>query len=71
MNELDRPGRSPLSRRTREDRAFRLVLATGGLGTVAIVGFALAIFGVIGAGLPILAAVLAAVCGFLLRRTLS
>ena len=69
MNELDRPGRSPLSRRTRESRAYRLVLATGALGTVAVVGFVLAIAGVIGAGLPILAAVLAVICGFLFRRT--
>jgi len=71
MNELERPGGSRLSRRTREDRAFRLVLATGALGTAAIAGFALAIFGVVGWGLPILAAVLAAVLGFLLRRTVS
>ena len=71
MNELDRPSRSRISRRTREDRAFRLVLASGALGTVAIVGFALAIFGVVGWGLPLLALVLAAVCGFLLRRAVS
>ncbi len=71
MNELDRTGRSRLSRRTREDRAYRLVLATGALGTIAIVGFALAIFGVVSAGLPVLAALLAAVCFFLLRRTVS
>ena len=71
MNELDRPGRSRLSRRTREDRAYRLVLATGGLGTLAVVGFALAIFGVVGWGIPIVAAVVAAVCGFLLRRAVS
>ena len=71
MNELERPGRSRLSRRTREDRAYRLVLASGALGTVAIAGFALAVFGVVGWGLPILAAVLAAACGFLLRRTVS
>ena len=71
MNELEGPGRSRLPRRTREDRAYRLVLASGALGTVAIAGFALAVFGVVGWGLPILAAVLAAVCGFLFRRTVS
>jgi hypothetical protein len=71
MNELDPSRRSPLSRRTREDRAYRLVLATGALGTLAIAGFALAIFGVIGAGWPILATVLAVVSFLLLRRTLA
>jgi hypothetical protein len=71
MNELDPSRRSPLSRRTREDRAYRLVLATGALGTLAIVGFALAIFGVIGAGWPILATLLAVVSFFLLRRTVT
>ena len=71
MNELDRTGRSRLSRRTREDRAYRLVLATGAFGTIAIVGFALAIFGVVSAGLPVLAALLAAACFFLLRRTVG
>jgi hypothetical protein len=71
MNELDRPSRSRISRRTKEDRAYRLVLATGGLGTVAIVGVVLAIFGVVGWGIPIVAGIVAAVCGFLFRRTVG
>ena len=71
MSDLERSGGSRLSRRTREDRAYRLVLATGALGTVAVVGFVLALVGVIGAGLPILAAVLAVICGLLFRRTVS
>jgi hypothetical protein len=60
-----------LSRRSREDRAYRLVLATGGFGTLAIVTFVLAIFGVVGWGIFVLAAIIAAVCGWLFRRSVS
>jgi len=70
MSDLERRG-SYVPRRTREKRAFRLVLAAGGLGAFAAVGLVLAFVGVIGAGLPILAAVLAAICGFLFWRTVS
>ncbi len=71
MADLERsPGRRP-TRRQREQRAYQLTLATGGLAVVAVVGFVLAIAGVIGAGLPILAAVLAVLCGLWLRRTLG
>ena len=42
-----------------------------GLGVVGIVGAVLAIVGVIGWGGPILALVLAAVCGLLFRRAVS
>src|SRR6185312_4162001 len=71
MADLERRSPSPLSRRRREQRAYRLVLATVTLGVIAVVGIVLAIAGVIGGGIPFLAAVLAAVCGLLLRRTLS
>lgn len=71
MNDLDRPGGSRLTRRAREDRAYRLVLATGTLSVVAVVGFVLAFAGVVGAGWPILAAVLAVICGYLFRRTVN
>jgi hypothetical protein len=70
MSDLERSG-SRLPRRTREQRAFRLVVAGGVLGSVAVVGFALAIFGVVGFGFPLLAAVLAMICAFLFRRTVS
>ena len=70
MSDLEPRGRR-LPRSAREQRAYRLVLATGVLGAVAVVGFVLAIFGVIGAGIPFLAAALAVVCGLLLRRTLQ
>ncbi|MGN6188764.1 MAG: hypothetical protein ACTHOE_07685 [Conexibacter sp.] len=71
MADLERRPPSRLSRRQRERRAYQLVLATGGLTVVAVVGIALAIAGVIGATIPVLAAILAVVCGLLLRRTLS
>ena len=70
MSEMERRG-PRLPRRAREKRAYRLVLATGGLAAFAVVGIVLAAVGVIGAGLPILAAILAVVCGFLFWRTVG
>ena len=67
MSDLERSG-SRLPRRTREERAYRLVVAGGTLGAVAAVGLVLAVIGVIGWGIPLLAAVLAAICGLLFRR---
>ena len=68
MSDLERSS-SRLPRSTRERRAYRLVLATGALGAIAVVGFVLAIAGVIGLGIPFLAAVLAVISGWLFRRT--
>jgi len=71
MADLEPRSSSRLSRRQREQRAYRLVLATGTFGVIAVVGIVLAIAGAIGGGIPFLAAVLAVACGLLLRRTLS
>ena len=71
MADLERRSPSPLSRRQRERRAYQLTLATGGLAVIAVVGIVLAVANVIGGTIPFLAAVLAVVCGLLLRRTLS
>ena len=60
-----------MTRRQREQRAYQLTLATGVLTVAAVVGFLLAVVGVVGFGLPILAAILAVVAGLLLRRTLG
>jgi hypothetical protein len=68
MSDIERSG-SRLPRSVRERRAFRLVLATGVFGVIAVVGFVLAIAGVIGAGIPFIAAVIAIVSGLLFRRT--
>ena len=68
MSDLERSG-PRLPRRAREQRAYRLVVAGGTLGVVAAVGFVLAIVGVVSWGIPLLAVVLAAICGLLFRRT--
>jgi hypothetical protein len=70
MSELE-PSRSRLPRRAREERAYRLAIATGALGVVAVVGLILAIAGVIGLGIPFLAAAVAVVCGLLFRRAVG
>lgn len=71
MADIDRRPPSHLSRRRREQRAYRLMLATGGLGAIAVIGIVLAIAGVIGGFWPFVALVAAVVCGLALRRTLS
>ena len=69
MSGLERRGGSGPTRRQREQRAYRLVLAGGTAGLVAVVGLILAALGVIGFGIPVLAAVVAVLCFVLLRRT--
>jgi hypothetical protein len=71
MADLERRPPSRLSRRQRERRAYQLVVATGVLGAVAVVGIVLAIAGAIGGGMPVLAAILAVLSGLWLRRTLA
>lgn len=71
---MSSPARRPgggLSRREREGRAFKLVVATGGGGLATVVSFALAVFGVVGFGIVFLLAALTAVAALLLRRTMS
>jgi putative flippase GtrA len=65
-----RPNRTP-SRRKREDRAYKLVLVGGAAATVAVVTFVLAVVGILGFGVPILAALVAVLCGWMFRRTVS
>ena len=70
MSDLERrPSRMP--RRTREERAYRLVVAGGTFGAVAVVGFVLAIAGVLSWGIPFIAAAIAVVCILLFRRAVS
>jgi hypothetical protein len=71
MSDLERRSGSRLSRREREQRAYRLVLATGALGAIAVAGFILAFVEVIGFFIPVVAVVLAVICVLLLRRTLG
>jgi hypothetical protein len=69
MSDLERRSGSRPSRRKREQRAYNLVLAGSALGLVFVVGTLLAILGIIGWSVPILAAILAVVCALLFRRT--
>ena len=66
MADLDKRG-SYTPRRTREQRAYRLVMIGGAAGVVAVGGLLLAILGVIGIGIPLLAAIVAVVCLVLFR----
>ena len=71
MSELERRPRSGLSRSAREQRAYRLVMIGGSASVVAVVGVVLAVAGVIGGGVPLIAAIVAVVCFVLFRRTVS
>ena len=64
-----RPSRTP--RRTREKRAYQLVVVGGISSTVAVVGFLLALFTGFSWGFVFLAAVIATVCAVLFRRMTS
>jgi putative flippase GtrA len=70
-NLSPRPGRSPGSRRQREQRAYGLVLVGGTAAAVAVVGVILAVIGVVGGGLPLIAAIIAVVCALVFRSTVG
>jgi hypothetical protein len=65
-----RPPNRP-SRRQRETRAYRLTLATGGIGLATVVVLVLAIAGVTSFGLFILLAVLTAALAWATKRSVS
>ncbi len=71
MADLEPRNRPGPSRRQREQRAYYLVLATGGLAVLAVVLVVLAVVGVTSLGPALLAAVLAVLCGFALRRVVA
>ena len=70
MAELERRPSAGPTRRQREQRAYYLVLATGGLAVLTLVLVVLAIVGITGLGPAVLAAVLAVLCALALRRAL-
>lgn len=70
MADLEKRG-SYTPRRTREQRAYRLVVAGSVAGVAGVAGLVLAVVGVIGAGLPILALIIAALCAVGFSRTVS
>jgi hypothetical protein len=65
-----RPSSRP-SRRHREQRAYLATMVGGGAALVAVVSAVLAIAGVLGWTLPILAAVVAAVAYFVFRGSVG
>jgi hypothetical protein len=71
MADLEPRRSAAPSRRRREQRAYVLVLATGGLAVLTVVLVVLAVVGVTGLGPAVLAAVLAVLCGLALRRVLA
>jgi hypothetical protein len=71
MGDLTRRPSGPPSRRAREQRAYRLVLAGGAAAVVAVVTFVLAAINVMSFAIPVLAVIIAVVCGLLFRRMVS
>jgi putative flippase GtrA len=70
MSDIERrPSRTP--RRVREQRAYRYAVTGATAGVVAVVGLILAIAGVIGSTLWLIAAVVAAICAVLFWRNVS
>ena len=68
MSNLSRRPGSGLSRSARERRAFNLVVLGGTASAVAVVTFFLAVFGVMGWGIFLLAVIVAALSGVLFKR---
>jgi hypothetical protein len=66
MADLQRRG-SYTPRRSRERRAYQLVVAGGTATVVGVVSLVLAIAGAIGTGIPIIAFIVAAICFVLFR----
>jgi len=60
-----------LSRRDKEKRAYSLVLVGGGASMAVVVFLVLGVFGVIGLGWTFLAVIVAAVAGYLFKRTVG
>ena len=70
MADLDRKS-SYTPRRTREQRAFRLVQVGGAAGVIAVVSFVVALFTSLSMAIPFFAAIVAAICFVLFRGTVS
>jgi hypothetical protein len=70
MGALEKRG-SYTPKAVREKRAYQLILIGGLAGILGCVGIVLSLVGIVGAGLPILAIVIAVVCALLFRRTVS
>jgi hypothetical protein len=64
-----RPNYTP--RRAREQRAYRLAVAGVGFGGLGVIGLVLSFVGVVGAGLPVVALIIAALCAAGFKATVS
>jgi hypothetical protein len=71
MSDLTRRPGGPPSRRSREQRAYRLAVTGGVAGVVAVVSAVLALFTGPRWGLPVIMAIIAGICFLLFRRTVS
>ena len=71
MSELQPRRSGGVSRRDRADRAYTLVKVTGGLLALTVALIVLAVLGIVSGGWAVVAALLTAGSGFLLRRTLK
>jgi putative flippase GtrA len=70
MADLQKRG-SYTPRRTREQRAYRLVVTGGVAGAVGVVTLVLAFIGVLGPTIPVIALIVAVICAVMFRRTVS
>ena len=71
MSNLSRRPGSGVSRSARERRAFQLVVVSGTAAAIAVVTFVLALIGVMGFGIFVLATIVAVVAGLLFRRSVG
>jgi hypothetical protein len=69
MSDIERRRGTRMSRQQRVDRAYRLTLATGVFGTIAVAALVLSIVGIIGGGWWVLSAIVALICFLALRGT--
>ena len=70
MADLQKRG-SYTPRRARERRAYRLAVSGGVAGAIGVVTLILAIAGVMSAGIPVIALIVAALCAWGFTRTVS
>jgi putative flippase GtrA len=70
MADLQKRG-SYTPRRAREQRAYRLAITGSTAGAIGIVTFVLAIAGVMGWTIPIIAIVIAVLCGVMFNRSVG
>ncbi len=67
MADLQKRG-SYTPRRSRERRAYQLVVTGGVAGAVGVVSLVLALIGVIGYGLPVISIIVAIICVVMFQR---